>query len=215
MAAVERTKVTTTRTSFLPHASTWRIRPWLALLLLAGMTGCSQPSATFRGIDLTGADWGRELRLQDPQGRIRNLQEFQGKVVLLFFGFTQCPDVCPTALARAAQMRKQLGADGEKLQVIFVTVDPDRDTPALLREYTAAFDPSFLALRGSDEETRRAAAQFKVSYDKVPSGASYTVNHTSLTYLLDLQGRLRVALQHTQSVDDYISDVRTLLNQTS
>jgi len=195
--------------------SIWLRACVLVLLLPAVLAGCDRQEAAFRGMDLTGADWGRELRLKDPDGRTRTLQEFRGSVVMVFFGFTQCPDICPTALARAAAVRKRLGADGEKLQVIFVTVDPDRDTPALLREYTAAFDPTFLALRGNDEETRRAAAEFKVSYEKVQTGASYTINHTALTYLFDGQGRLRLALRHSQDVDDYVADVRALLKRPS
>lgn len=178
---------------------------------LALLAACSPQGPKFNGTDLTGVEWGREFSLQDPQGRTRSLAEFRGKVVLLFFGFVQCPDVCPTALSRAVDVRQRLGADGAKIQVIFVTVDPERDTPALLREYTAAFDPTFLALRGSDEDTRRVAKEFKVFYEKVPTGSSYTVNHSAMTYAFDRQGRLRLALRHTMSAEECAADLRTLL----
>lgn len=171
---------------------------------------CGQPSG-FKSIDLTGASWGRDFSLSDPDGRVRTLADFKGKVVLLFFGFTYCPDVCPTALARAVEVRKQLGPAAERLQVIFVTVDPQRDSPGLLKAYTQAFDPTFLGLRGNADETRRAATEFKVIYEKVPTGASYTMNHSTTTYVFDPRGRLRLAVQHAQPAADIVSDVRTLL----
>lgn len=186
-----------------------------ALVFLLVAAGCDRSANGPKGIDLTGADWGKQLTLRDPEGRTRSLSEFRGKVVMLFFGFTQCPDVCPTALTRAVAVRKQLGADAEKLQVVFVSLDPERDTPALLREYTEAFDPSFLGLHGSAEETRRAAAEFHVYYEKVQTGSSYTLNHSTLTYLFDTRGRLRVALAHNLGVSDYVSDVQWLLNESN
>lgn len=169
----------------------------------------------YRGIDLTGADWGRDFSLQDPDGRNRSLADFRGKYVLLFFGFVQCPDVCPTALARAKEVRRLLGADGERLQVIFVTVDPERDTAALMREYTAAFDPTFLGLRADAEGTQRAATEFRIFYEKVPTGSSYTVNHSAISYVLDDRGRLRLGLRHEQGADEVAADLRTLMKQPS
>ena len=189
---------------------------FLGILALGlALVGCRGDAPNFNGLDLTGANWGRDFSLQDPDGRTRTLADFRGKYVLLFFGFTHCPDVCPTALLRAQEMRKLLGADGEKVQVIFVTVDPERDTAALMREYTAAFDPSFLGLRADAEGTKRVASEFKVFYEKVPAGASYTVNHSALTYVFDAQGRLRLALQHTQTAEQFAADLRTLMKQSS
>jgi protein SCO1/2 len=192
-----------------------RRRAFLSAVAAAALAGCGGRSPSFAGLDVTGADWGRDFRLQDPDGRTRSLADFRGKYVLLFFGFTHCPDVCPTALTRAKEVKRLLGADGERLQVVFVSVDPERDTAALLREYTAAFDPSFLGLRGDAEATKKTAAEFKVFYEKVPTGASYTVNHSAFTYVFDAQGRLRLAMQHTQSAEQYAADLRTLMKQAS
>jgi protein SCO1/2 len=186
---------------------------YLTLGLMA--SGCGGDAPKFHGLDLTGADWGRSFSLQDPDGRTRTLADFRGKYVLLFFGYTLCPDVCPTALVRAAEMKKLLGTDGARVQVIFVTVDPERDTPELMREYTKAFDPEFLGLRADAEGTKRVAAEFKVFYEKVPTGGSYTVNHSAITYVFDAQGRLRLGLQHTQSAEEFAADLRTLMKQSS
>ncbi len=188
---------------------------WLAAALALPLLGCdrseSTPAARFRGLDLTGAAYGRDFRLNDPDGRERTLADFRGRAVLLYFGFTQCPDVCPTALIRAAEVRKLLGADKDKLQVVFITVDPERDTAPMLREYTAAFDPSFLGLSGDLARTRETADEFKVYYKKVPTGGSYTMDHSALSYVFDPQGRLRLALRHEQTADDYAHDIRLVL----
>jgi protein SCO1/2 len=165
----------------------------------------------FKGIDVTGAAYGREFALTDFNGQPRTLADYRGQVVMLYFGFVQCPDVCPTALSRAAALKQQLGADAAQLQVIFVTVDPERDTPELLREYMAAFDPLFTALTGSLEQIQAAADEFRVYFKKVPTGSSYTMDHTALSYLIDREGRLRVALRHEQTVDEYTADIRQLL----
>jgi protein SCO1/2 len=185
----------------------------LALGALPWLAACDRaPSpAAFKGMDLTGAEYGKELALDDPTGRRRSLADFRGKVVLVFFGFTQCPDVCPTALARAVEVKQGLGADGTKLQVLFVSVDPERDTGPVLAEYTKAFDPDFLALRGDAAQTEAAAKAFKVFYRRVPTGSSYTMDHTALSYLIDPQGRLRVAVRHGQPAAEIIADVRELL----
>ena len=180
------------------------------LLLLAG---CTPAEPVFKSTDITGTSYGKTLRLTDHNGRERTLADFKGKVVTIFFGYTQCPDVCPTALTRAAAVMQQLGPQAAELQVIFVTVDPERDTPELLREYMAAFHPSFLALTGSAEATQKTADEFRVHYKKVPTGSSYTMDHTALSYLIDRQGRIRVVLRHEQTVSDYTADVRTLLAQ--
>jgi protein SCO1 len=127
----------------------------------------------------------------------------------------QCPDVCPTALSRAAGVMQRLGADAPQLQLLFVTVDPERDTPALLRDYLAAFHPSFVALTGSADQIKAAADEFRAFYKKVPTGSSYTMDHTALSYLFDRQGRIRVALRHEQTVDDYTADVQALLAEAA
>ena len=184
-------------------------------LLVAGsaalLAACQPAAPAFHGIDLTGADYAKGFRLRDPAGRTRTLADFKGQAVLLFFGFTQCPDVCPTALARAAQAKALLGELGARLQVIFVTVDPERDTPQVLRAYTKAFDESFLGLYGSLDETAELARNFKAYYKKVPTGASYTMDHTALSYVYDPAGQLRVVLRHDQTAEQYAQDLRRLL----
>jgi protein SCO1/2 len=184
-------------------------------LLVAGsaalVAACQPAAPAFHGIDLTGADYAKGFRLRDPEGRTRTLADFKGQAVLLFFGFTQCPDVCPTALARAAQAKALLGELGARLQVVFVTVDPERDTPQVLQAYTKAFDESFLALYGSLDETAELARNFKAYYKKVPTGASYTMDHTALSYVYDPAGQLRVVLRHDQTAEQYAQDLRRLL----
>lgn len=169
-------------------------------------------AAAFRGIDLTGAPYGKGFALTDMHGQPRTLADFKGQVVLLYFGFVQCPDVCPTALTRANEVLTQLGPErAARVQVLFVTVDPERDTPELLRHYMAAFNPRFLALRGNAEQTQATATEFKAFYKKVPTGSSYTMDHSALSYLFDPQGRLRVALRHEQTAADYTADIAALL----
>ncbi len=182
----------------------------IALCAAFATVGCAD-KPHWNGVDLTGSSWGRELTLTDPDGRRRTLAEFRGRPVMVFFGFTQCPDVCPTALIRATEIRKLLGADGVRLQVIFVTVDPERDTPSLLREYTAAFDKDFLGLRGDEATTKKVADEFHVFYEKVPTGKSYTVNHTSLSYVFDTEGRLRLGEPHAYSAAQVAEDLKQLL----
>ncbi|GAB4088196.1 SCO family protein [Hydrogenophaga soli] len=169
-------------------------------------------AVAFRGIDLTGAPYGKGFALTDMHGQPRTLSDFKGQVVLLYFGFVQCPDVCPTALTRANEVLTQLGPErAARVQVLFVTVDPERDTPELLRHYMAAFNPRFLALRGNAEQTKATAAEFKAFYQKVPTGSSYTMDHSALSYLFDPQGRLRVALRHEQTAADHTADIAALL----
>ena len=188
-----------------------------ALLLLAGLVvlGACQPApppAPFKSIDITGAPYARDFRLPDPDGTMRSLGDFKGKVVPVFFGFAQCPDVCPTALGRAAEVRKLLGADGSKVQVVWITVDPERDTPEVLREYMKAFDPSFIALRGNTEQLAATAKEFKVFFQRVPTKNSYTMDHTAVTYAFDPKGRARLALRHDQSAADVAADLKMLLS---
>jgi protein SCO1/2 len=194
-----------------------RVNAWLAAAALGGLlAGCDQPlskppAAAFKGIDISGAPYGRGFTLTDFNGQSRTLADYSGRVVMLYFGFVQCPDVCPTALTRAAAVKQQLGADAAQLQVIFVTVDPERDTPELLRDYMAAFDPSFMALTGSPEQIKAVADEFRVYYKKVPTGSTYTMDHTALSYLFDREGHIRVVLRHEQTADDYTADIRQLL----
>jgi protein SCO1/2 len=188
-----------------------RLLAALAAALLVAACGPSRPS--FQNTDVTGAEFGRELRLAGHDGKPRTLADFQGKVVAVFFGFTHCPDVCPTTLATMREVKEKLGADGARLQVIFVTVDPERDTPELLSKYVTAFDPTFLGLHGTQEEIAQAAKAFKVYYQKVPGKTpdTYTMDHTASTYLYDPQGRLRLFVRHGQSVDPIVQDIRALL----
>ncbi|KAF1045524.1 SCO family protein [Xylophilus sp.] len=180
---------------------------------LAALAGCGrrEPPA-FRGVDVSDVTtYARDFRLRDPDGHERTLADFRGKAVLLFFGFTQCPDVCPTALARAAEVKRLLGADGGRFQVLFMTVDPERDTPAVLKAYTAAFDPGFLGLWTDVQGTQDTAREFKVFFRKVPTGSSYTMDHSAFSYVYDPQGRLRLVMRHDQTAQEYADDVRRLL----
>ena len=184
-------------------------------LSLMACDGPVSSGSSFKGIDITGADYARGFTLTDFHGQARSLADFRGKVVMLYFGFVQCPDVCPTALTRAAAVMQQLGPMATDVQVIFITVDPERDTPDLLREYLASFHPSFLALTGSADQIKAAADEFRVYFKKVPTGSSYTMDHTALSYLFDRQGRIRVVLRHEQTADDYAADIRQLLAMPS
>ena len=184
-------------------------------LLVTFAGGCNRSEepliGQFKGLDITGVPYGKDFRLTDHNQQERTLADFKGKVVMLYFGFVQCPDVCPTALSRAVETKQLLGADGERLQVIFVTVDPERDTAPILKEYMAAFDPSFLAMSTDIQGTRRTADSFKAYYKKVPTGSSYTMDHSALSYLFDPSGNLRVAMRHEQTAQDYAHDIALLL----
>lgn len=180
-----------------------------AALLLAG---CDDKPA-FHNVDITGAQYARELALTDHTGARRTLAEYRGKLVTVFFGFVQCPDVCPTTLQDMAEVRRRLGKDGDRLQVLFVTVDPERDTQNVLAQYLANFDPSFVALRGSPEETANTAREFKIIYEKVPgkTPTSYTINHSAGTYVFDREGRVRLFIRHAAGVDAIVADLKRLL----
>ena len=181
----------------------------------AALAACqpAEPPASFKGIDITGAAYARDFSLPDAEGAMRSLGEFKGKVVLVFFGFAQCPDVCPTTLGRAIEVRKLLGADGNKVQVVLITVDPERDKPEVLREYMKAYDPSFIALRGNAGQLADTAKEFKVFFQKVPTSKdSYTMDHTAITYAFDPKGRVRLALRHEQSAADVAADLKMLLS---
>ena len=182
-------------------------------MLLALAAACGGGGPTFKSTDITGVEYGRELALRDHNGKPRTLEDFRGKAVVLFFGFTHCPDVCPTTLAEVAQALKELGADAERVQVLLVTVDPERDTAEALRTYVTAFDPSFLGLRGDAAETQAAAKEFKIYYEKRKAGDSYTVDHSGQSYVIDPRGRLRLLVRSERISADLAADLRTLLGE--
>lgn len=187
-----------------------------AAALLAGcdkLTDMTAKSAGFKAVDITGAEYGRSLSLPDQSGKVRTLADFKGKVTVLFFGYTQCPDVCPTTMAELAQVKKALGPDGERVQGVFITVDPERDTPELLKAYMGSFDPSFIALRGTPEQTAATAKDFKVFYAKVPgkSEGSYTMDHTAGSYIFDASGKLRLFTRYGTGAEALTADLKALL----
>nr|WP_255682162.1 SCO family protein [Luteimonas sp. BDR2-5] len=186
--------------------------PILASTLLLAACGVRN-DGPFHGVDLSDASYGRSLELDDTEGRARSLAEFGGRYVLISFGYTHCPEVCPLSLLKAAQVRRALGADGERLQVLFVTVDPERDTGAILEDYVGAFDPDFIALRGDEAATRRAARSFRVTYRKVPTENSYAMDHTMVNYLVGPDGRLRLAFQYDQAPGDMVADIRLVMQR--
>ncbi len=196
-----------------------RCTSFLAVVALALATaGCdylAPPKSPFHGVDVTGMEAGASLAgLTDASGKPRPLADFRGKVVVLMFGYTQCPDVCPTTLADYAAAMKQLGADAEKVQVLFVTVDPKRDTPELLREYVPAFDARFVGLRGDAQATANVAKDFHVYVQERPGNTpeTYTVDHTSQVFVFDKQGKLRLMLPTGTPPPTIASDLRILLN---
>ena len=181
-----------------------------ALLMLVA---CTPSGPQFQSSDVTGSSFGRDFALRDVEGKPRTLADFRGKAVVVFFGYTQCPDVCPTTLAALAEAMKQLGPDADRVQVLFVTVDPDRDTAELLGKYVPAFDRRFLGLRGNAEETARTAKEFRILYQKQPgtSPGSYTMDHSAGTFIFDPQGRLRLYVGLAQGPDVFAHDLRELL----
>ncbi|HVE48741.1 MAG TPA: SCO family protein [Casimicrobiaceae bacterium] len=186
-------------------------------MALAALAACSPHGPKFETTDITGAGFGREFALTDHTGAARTLADYRGKAVVVFFGFTQCPDVCPTALSKVAEARRKLGADAARVQGIFITVDPERDTPELLSNYVPAFDPSFVGLFGDAAATERVAKEFKVIYRKAPGKTpeSYTIDHSSGIYVFDPQGRLRLFVSHGTSADALAHDLRELLRTTA
>jgi len=189
-----------------------RVAVFLTLALL--VAACSRQERTLgevNGIELSQAQMGREFALRDDQGNPRSLADFNGQVLVMFFGFLQCPDVCPATLVRAVQVKKLLGDAGQRVQVVFVTVDPERDTPALLAAYVRAFDPGFIGLTGTPEQIAATAKEFKVFYQKVPTASSYTMDHTALSYVFDARGKLQLALRHEQSAEEVAEDLRKVL----
>ena len=201
-------------------------RRWVVCALLLGATvaGCGDKAAgpapakvSFHSIDITGAEYARKFELPDADGRSRSLAEFKGKVVVVFFGYTQCPDVCPTTMAELSQVRRALGEDGARLQGIFVTVDPQRDTGVVLKAYVDNFNAGFIGLRGNDEQIKQVAREFKVFYAKVPgrTDSTYTIDHTAGAYLFDPQGRIRLFSRHGAGPKALEEDIRALLRESA
>jgi len=183
------------------------------LLLAALLVACSPEAAKFRSTDITGADFGKELALTGHDGKPRTLADFRGKVVVLFFGYTHCPDICPTTLVDVAAVMKALGPDAARVQVLFATVDPERDTSDVLAKYVPAFDSRFIGLSGDAAATQRAAKEFKIFYEKRSGAApgAYTVDHSGQSYVIDAQGRLRLLVRHDRIAQDLAEDLRVLL----
>ena len=194
----------------------WRC---LAILLLSvSLAGCDNAATTsqppFSGIDITGADYGKALKLTDHTGKSRSLDDFKGKVVLVFFGFTHCPEVCPTTLHELATVLKQLGTDADRVQVLFVTLDPARDSQEMLAKFVPSFHPNFLALRGDEAATKAAAQSFHVFFEKRPGATpeSYTIEHFTGTFIFDREGRLRLLMNYDIGIDKIIHDLKLLLS---
>ena len=191
------------------------MRKLLALAAAALLAACGADAPKFRSTDITGADFGRELALTGHDGKPRTLADFRGRLTVLFFGYTHCPDVCPTTLADVAGVMKQLGPDAARVQVLFVTLDPERDTREVLAGYVPAFDPSFLGLYGDAAATQKAAKEFKIYYEKRAGSApgAYTLDHSAQSYVLDAQGRPRLFVRQDRIAQDLADDLRTLLRE--
>lgn len=185
----------------------------LCAVVLPLIIACEPAQPAFKAVDITGASYARELSLTDHTGATRNLADYRGKLVAVFFGFTQCPDVCPTTLSDMAEVRKLLGDKAKDVQVLFVTLDPERDTAPVLSQYVPGFDPSFVGLRGDAAQTAAVAKEFKVFYQKVagPTPSSYSIDHTAGTFVFDREGRVRLFIRHGTPPADIAADLRRLL----
>jgi protein SCO1/2 len=190
------------------------LRSFLIATMAMILVACS-PKPEFKNIDITGSTaFGKDFSLLDPDGNTRTLADFKGKVVVMFFGYTQCPDICPTTLTEMQQVMTLLGPQSDKVQVLFVTVDPERDTAAILKQYVPSFDSRFLGLRPADEAAlEKVAKDFKIYYKKVPgkSSGSYTMDHTAGSYAFDPQGRLRLYIKHAQGPETLAHDLKELM----
>jgi len=185
-------------------------------LVLAGgswLAGCSESKPSFHSVDVTGADYAKQFAVRDHNGQERHLTDFAGKVVVMFFGYTQCPDVCPSTMADMAELKKALGSDGERLQVLFVTVDPERDTPELLKAYMQNFDPSFLALVPTPQQLPEVTREFKIFYRKVEgtTPTSYSMDHSAGSYIFDAKGQLRLFTRYGSPKEAVLKDIQTLI----
>ena len=182
-------------------------------LSVLGLTACMDPKAAFKGVDITGADYAKELNLPDQNGQVRKIKDFSGKLVVVFFGYTQCPDVCPTTMQELAEVKRLLGADGDKLQAVFVTVDPERDTTELLKAYVENFDPSFVALRPTPEQLPQITKEFKIYFKRVEgkTPTSYTMDHSAGSYTFDAQGKVRLFNRYGMGAEALAHDFKLLL----
>ncbi|MBI5278525.1 MAG: SCO family protein [Burkholderiales bacterium] len=185
----------------------------LFLALSLALAACADSKPQFKAIDMTGADYAKDFALPDADGRMRTLQDFRGKAVVVFFGYTQCPDVCPTTLAEIAQAKKLLGPDGDKVQAVFITVDPERDKPEAIKAYVSNFDATGVALRGSPEQIAAVAKDFKVYYKQSPgkTPGSYTVDHSAASYVYDPKGRLRLYARYGSGPQALADDLKLLI----
>jgi len=192
-----------------------RLLSILALCSLVALTACEQKPRAFQSTDITGADFGRHFELVDHHGQLRHLEDFHGKLTVIFFGFTHCPDVCPTTLAELAGVMTKLGNAAKQVQVLFITVDPERDTPETLAGYVTAFNSDFIGLTGSPEQVAAVAREFNIVYQKVEGSSPdiYSVDHSAGTFVLDAQGRLRLYVRHGQSSEVIASDIMLLLGE--
>jgi protein SCO1/2 len=195
-------------------SKTRRILLWTAAAL--ALTACTPEKPKFNGIDITGADYAKDFTLTDHNGQSRSLSDFKGKVVVLFFGYTQCPDVCPTSMAELAEVKRLLGNDGDKLQGVFVTVDPARDTTELLKAYLSNFDPTFVAFVPTADELTDVAKRFKIYYKKQEgkTPTSYTMDHSAGSYVYDTQGHVRLYSRYGSGAKVLAQDIQTLLRTT-
>ncbi|MBP6645432.1 MAG: SCO family protein [Burkholderiaceae bacterium] len=181
--------------------------------VLGAVSACSESKPQFKAIDVTGADFAKDFVLTDHNGQTRTMADFKGKIVVIFFGYTQCPDVCPTSMTELAEVKKLLGSDGDKLQGLFVTVDPERDTAEMLKAYMGNFDPTFLALRAESAKLEPIAKHFKIYYKKVEgkTPTSYTMDHSAGSYVYDPQGRVRLFTRYGSGAAALASDIALLL----
>ena len=191
-------------------------RYFLSALAVLALAACSPDKPKFNAIDITGADYAKGFTLTDHNGQSRSLSDFKGKVVVLFFGYTQCPDVCPTSMVELAEVKRLMGADGDKLQGVFVTVDPVRDTAELLKAYMANFDPTFVAFIPTPEQLAVVAKDYKIYYKKVDgkTPTSYTMDHSAGSYVYDTQGNLRLYSRYGVGAQVLAQDIQTLLKTT-
>ena len=208
------------RSNILMFNSTRFSASWFSLfgacalaLSLLGLSACSEPKPAFKAVDITGADYAKELNLPDQNGQVRKLKDFSGKLVVVFFGYTQCPDVCPTTMQELAEVKRLLGPDGDKLQAVFVTVDPERDTTELLKAYVENFDASFVALRPTQEQLPAIAKEFKIYFKRVEgkTPTSYTMDHSAGSYTFDTQGRVRLFNRYGMGAQALADDFKLLL----
>jgi protein SCO1/2 len=191
------------------------LRVLATVMVVLTSVGCAPPQSGFKNTDVTGTDCCKDFRLKDHNGKLRTLADFRGKAVVVFFGYTQCPDVCPTTMLELKSVLQQLGADAQRVQVLFVTLDPERDTPEVLANYVPAFDPGFLGLYGDMQATANTAREFHVFYQKQPGStpSSYTMDHTAGSYVFDPEGRVRLFVRQGDGGANLVADLRVLLKR--